>query len=379
MSGVAGELRVLRVLTRANLGGPARQCVALSAAFAELGIPELCVIGSVAAGESELPLPGVLSLDEALTAGRAARGFVRCPRLVRRAAPLADRVATRTVIRLARAFGASVIHTHTAKAGLVGARAAGRLRLVLAHTYHGHVLSDYFSRPVTALLRAIERRLCRRRNHVFCVSASCLEDLHSLGVVPLGEGSVIEPAIHLDVPRLSRERARAELGIGASVFAVAFCGRLVPVKDPLLAVDVLRCLSTERSAPVVAVCFGSGPLADAVREAARGIDVRFVGARPDFPTLLSAFDALLMTSRREGLPLAALEALSAGVPVVGPAVPGIGDLRGPGVVLAARTGAALAAGFDRIGCVPQERIDRLVATHDPGRVARCYVDAFLVG
>ena len=150
-------MRVMRVLTRANLGGPTRQAIALWHAHRELGLATLLATGEV--GGDEAPLTpadaGVPALgwDEALRRGPEAEGWVVVPHLGRGVAPLADLRAGRALSALLAQHRPDVVHTHTSKAGWVGRRAADRAGVpVLAHTFHGHVLKDYFGGSARQML-----------------------------------------------------------------------------------------------------------------------------------------------------------------------------------------------------------------------------------
>ncbi|MCA8952316.1 MAG: glycosyltransferase, partial [Planctomycetes bacterium] len=142
--------RVLRVLTRPNLGGPTRQAIALWHAHRELGVATLLVTGRVDAREDALSpaLHGVpkLSFEAARQAGPTAAGWVEIAELGRGfGQPLRDRRARVRLAELVRAFRPDAVHTHTSKAGWLGRRAAFAAAVpVVVHTFHGHVLRDYF-------------------------------------------------------------------------------------------------------------------------------------------------------------------------------------------------------------------------------------------
>lgn len=374
MNGRPEELRVLRVLTRPNLGGPARQCRALSRVWPELGVRELVVVGSVRDGETELALPQPLSREEAEVRGTDACGSVRLPELWRRVDPAADIASLSALLRLGRTFRPHVVHTHTAKAGLLGTIAARWLGVPLAHSFHGHVLRGYFSGIRQRAVRSLERRLTRRRDAVFCVSESCGRELEELDVVRAGAWQVVPPALELPPfpgdPHEHRLRVRRELRIDPERLVLGFCGRLVPVKDPVLFVHALERAARIAPRPVLGVVFGSGPLSEILVQAAKRLPLRVLGPRADYPALLPALDVLLVTSQREGLPLAALEALASGVPVVGPRVPGLVDLGGPGVRLVHRSSLPLARAALAPPAVPAASREEVRLAHDPRRVAR---------
>lgn len=324
----------MRVLTRPNEGGPTRQAIALWHAMAARGVATLLVTGAVGRGEQELrpDAHGVPAVDlAAALAGAPQGGWLELPELRRGFAPWSDLAATRRLRQLARAWRPDVVHTHTSKAGWLGRRAVRGGGAAIVHTFHGHVLADYFPSPVGWVLARLERRLAAGSDALVAVSASCADELAALGVAPRARIDVVPPAVPCEalVPRSS---ARAELGLPADGPVAACVGRLVPIKRVQLFLDALRALPAWRGDVV-----GSGPLR-ARLEASAPPNVRFVGSRPDIARLLAAYDVLALPSRREGLPLVAVEAGRAGVPVAGFDVPGVRDAVGPTTGVLARDG-----------------------------------------
>ncbi|MBL8728715.1 MAG: glycosyltransferase family 4 protein [Planctomycetes bacterium] len=323
-------MRVMRVVTRPNLGGPMRQAIALWHAHRDLGARTLLVTGVVGRGEAALDptAGGVPRLDwrEALQRGAAAEGWVELPHLQRGVAPWADLRAGRALRRLLRRWPADVVHTHTSKAGWIGRRAARRAgAAVIAHTFHGHVLQDYFGRAVSAWLQRLERRLAARTDVLIAVSDSCADELAAAGIAARERFVVVPPAVPF-APLLPRAAARARLGIEPDQFRLACVGRLVPIKRVAHFVE----LFADRPGWHGDV-FGDGPERAGLQAriaAVAGGRVHLRGAEPDVASLLPAYDALVLPSVREGCPLVAVEAFRAGVPVVGYDVPGVRDVLG---------------------------------------------------
>lgn len=317
-------MRVMRVLTRPNVGGPTRQAVALWHAHRAMGARTLLVVGRCAPGESALDLAalGVPPLSSEAVDGTA-EGFVEVPALRRRLHPLHDWQARVALHTLEARFAPQVVHTHTSKAGaLLRGKRSAAVRVV--HTYHGHVLRDYYGRLRSALLVHLERRLAARTDAMVAISPSCRDELVALGIAPAARFHVVPPAVEVAAFAAGdRAEARATLGLGSDTFALAFVGRLVPIKRPELFVAAVRAVSDARG-PVTGLVFGDGPLCADLAPSA-GERIRWLGARADLAQLLPACDALVFTSRREGCPLAAIEAFAAGVPVLGLDVPGVRD------------------------------------------------------
>lgn len=384
MNRIPEGLRVLRVLTRPNLGGPTRQVAALWHEHRAMGMRPLLAVGVCEEGETAVDLDrtGIprLTWREVMARGRGACGLVEVPALRRGPNPVRDFEAARGLRSLCGAFEPHVVHTHTSKAGWLGRRAASRMRVpVVAHTYHGHVLHDYFSRPAELVLRRVEAALARQTDLKFAVSPSCAKELGALG---LGDIQVVPPAVDLGAFAAGeRDAARAALSAPPGARLVGFVGRLVPVKRPEVFAETMRLLPEARG-----VVFGEGPLRAQVEQVAVG-NVALRGATEALPRYLSAFDVMVLPSRREGCPLAAVEAFAAGVPVVGFDVPGVRDALGSwgaGVLVPPSAGAVGLAAAVRDLLVDAGRRAELVrraraglSRFRPARVARTLADAYV--
>ena len=135
----SGRIRVLRVIARLNVGGPALHVTYLTAGLTERGYDTTLVAGSIGRGEESM----------AYVAEAAGAQVITLPGLSREISPLRDSVAIVRLARLIRRVRPKILHTHTAKAGTVGriaALLAGDARPpIVVHTFHGHVLRGYFS------------------------------------------------------------------------------------------------------------------------------------------------------------------------------------------------------------------------------------------
>ncbi len=321
-------MRVARVIARLNVGGPARHVLLLTAHLDPARYASLLVSGVEAPGEGDM-------LDMARALGVAP---LRLPRLGREISPPRDAGTLLRLVRLFRTLRPHVVHTHTAKAGVVGRLAARLARVpVVVHTYHGHVFDGYFSPAKTRLFLAIERALARVTDRLLTVSDHVRDDLLRLGVgtpdrltvLPLG----LELAPFLDADR-RRGELRAELGLAADAPLVAIVARLVPIKRHEHFFAAFRRLLDGMPA-AHALIVGDGERRTALEAEARrlGVDarVRFLGWRTDLDRVYADADVVALTSANEGSPVALIEAMAAARPVVATRVGGVPDLVEHGV------------------------------------------------
>lgn len=355
-------MRIARILTRLNLGGPARQVQASDPILRERGHEIRLFVGQSEPGEGDL-------FEEF---ERAGHDVIRVPHLGRGVSPIRDLRAKRFLTRALREYDPDVVHTHASKAGALGRRAAHKLRAGLVHTFHGHVLEGYFGDAISSMLVTQEKRMCSLTDRVVAVSHATAEDLLRLEVTNEERLVVIPPGVNLG-PFLAIERGgeradglRAELGLGSDDVLVGMLGRLAEVKRTTWAVDVFELLANRH--PSMHLAFvGDGSERASLEARISELEpklaarVHLVGARTDLQDVMRAFDILLSTSRMEGMPVAMIEAAAAGIPTVATSVGGV-----PELVANERTGYLgesqdeLAFGLDRLLA---DREERLAAGH----------------
>jgi glycosyltransferase involved in cell wall biosynthesis len=322
--GSAAGVRVLRLFSRLNIGGPSLHVILLSHGLRPLGYDTRLVVGR------ESPREGNL------LAFAAERG-VDCETMAglgREIAPLRDVVALLGLVRLMRAWRPAIVHTHTAKAGLLGRLAARAARVpTVVHTFHGHVLRGYFSPPKEALFRRLEVVLASAADAIVAVSEAVKQDLVDLGIARAAKIRVIPLGLELEAlaGELPRGVLRAEAGIAPQAPLVGMVGRLVPIKDVPTFLEAARHV-LERRPEVRFALVGDGEERQAL-EALRGTlglgaAVHFFGWRRELAGVYGDLDVVVNASRNEGTPVALIEALAAARPVVATAVGGTPDLIG---------------------------------------------------
>jgi glycosyltransferase involved in cell wall biosynthesis len=330
--GAAEPIKVLRVIARLNVGGPALHVAYLTAGLADRGYETTLVAGTLAYGEESMA-----SVSEA----RGVR-IETLPALHREIGPLRDARAILRLARLIREQRPAILHTHTAKAGAVGRIAAllagGARPPIVVHTFHGHVLRGYFNPVTTFGFRTLERWLARITTALIAVSPEVRDDLVKLRVAPASKFAIVRLGIELDertdVSSAARAETRRQLGIGEAAFVVGWVGRMTAVKRTDDVIRALRGL-VDRGVDAYVCLVGDGPDRDHLERYAHELGVvkrcLFVGYQSDVARFYSAIDALVLPSVNEGTPVSVIEALAARRPVVATRVGGTPDVIRDGV------------------------------------------------
>jgi glycosyltransferase involved in cell wall biosynthesis len=319
-------IRILRVIARLNVGGPALHVAYLSEGLKARGYETILVAGTVGEGEGSME-------DIALSRGIEP---IFIPALQREVSPMEDIGAARALRTLINDVRPHILHTHTAKAGAVGRAAAaisGSAKPpVIMHTFHGHVLRGYFGAATTAAFRQLERTLAHSTDVLIAVSPEVRDDLVALGIAPRSRIAVVRLGLDLE----SRVRAspgagealRAQLGVAPDRFVIGWLGRMTHIKR---ADDLLRAFAQLlKTADVDLLLVGDGPLRGALEAQAKALGVwahvHFIGYRSDVADVYEACNAIALSSANEGTPVTVIEALAAGLPVVSTDVGGVRDV-----------------------------------------------------
>ncbi len=348
----SAQIRVLRIITRLNIGGPAIQAISLSRRLPSKGFPTTLVHGRLGPGEGDMQ---TLLCTDGL-------GAVLMPALRRDVDPLSDLRAFWQMLKLLRQLRPNIVHTHMAKAGAIGRQATIAYNALwardrpakLVHTYHGHVLEGYFSVPKTAVFLTAERLLARRTDALVAVSRRIRDELldtYRIGqadrfqVVPLG----FDLSSLASIDDAARRQAREELELPPHAKIITWVGRLTAIKQPEIYLQAAE-LIAQRFPQAIFLVVGDGELRSQAESTAHRMQiasrVRFLGWRGDLARIYGAADLLMLTSRNEGTPVALIEAMAAGLPSVSPDVGGIRDVvtdPGLGIVVQNGTPESLSA------------------------------------
>ncbi|MGH7769639.1 MAG: glycosyltransferase family 4 protein [Candidatus Binatia bacterium] len=338
-----GRIKILRIIGRLNVGGPALHVVNLAAGLNPARYEQLLVVGTENKAEGSM-------LDYALA--RGVKPHVIPEIVTAFSLTLRDFRALIKLFVLMRRERPHIVHTHTAKAGLLG-RLAARLAgvPVIVHTFHGHVLHGYYGPVKNRLLRRMERSLASFTDRLVTVSEEVKKDLvgydvaatEKITIIPLGFD--LEPFFSSPI---RRGEFRHEIGLGGEIRLVGIVGRIFPIKNHRLFLDAAAKIAAENPA-VRFVIVGDGALRPALERQAKELciadRVLFTGWRRDLPRIYADLDVLAVSSDNEGTPVSAIEAMAAGCPVVATRVGGLPDLiedRRTGRLVPPRDTAALA-------------------------------------
>ena len=379
MKAAPERVKVMRVIARLNMGGPALHVSYLTKGLEPRGYETMLVVGSIGRDEASM---------EHLLAGTGIKPVV-VGSLQREIQPLADLLAVYRLRKLIRTFRPEILHTHTAKAGTIARVAAllsGDARPpIVVHTFHGHVLKGYFEPARTAFFRLLERALARISDVLIAVSPQVRDDLAELKVAPRQKFTVIRLGIDLSNRLEAAEdigEYRRVLGLSPETFVVGWVGRMTAIKRATDVVEIVAHLR-QRGIDATLCMVGDGPDRLAVETRAKGLGLAasslFLGYQRDVGPYYRVFDALALTSANEGTPVSVIEALASGTPVVAFEVGGVADVVRDGIDGFLVPPGDIDAAADRLSRLAADpELRRVMGAAGPARVIERYAVQRLV-
>ena len=319
-----GPLRVMRIIARMNVGGPAVQVAGLMRGLNPNDFDHRLYTGFCAADESDY-------LETVATDLNA----IRIVGLGRRVSVGADIKAFVRLVHEIRNFKPQIIHTHTAKAGFLGriASVISRQPSIRVHTFHGHLLNGYFGCFKLRLIIAAERTLGFFTDQLLAVGNKVRQDLLQARIGSAGKFDVMPPG--LSISQLPSKKFSKEFyGLSTEVLQCAFIGRITQIKRPDRFLDVAAEIK-KRGVAINFFIAGDGELLNLCKERIKNEDlnVKVLSWQSNIEKVLAAADIVVLTSDNEGTPLSLIQAGMAGMPVV---TTGVGSV--PEVVLDGITG-----------------------------------------
>ncbi len=318
--------KVLRIINRFNIGGPT-----YNAAFLTKFLPE----------EYETLLVGGLPEEDESDSLHILEDYGLKPLLIPEMKRIpnfrSDREAYRKIKEIIAEFQPDIVHTHAAKAGALGRKAAKACGVpVIVHTFHGHVFHSYFGTAKTWLYKLIERRLARISTGIIAISPIQKEELSSvhricsaakIKVIPLGFDL---SKFQENLPE-KRLQTRTERKLEADEVAVTIVGRLAPIKNHSLFLDVIETLA-KKGVKARYFIVGDGQEKASIQQRANalqetyGIRIELTSWIKDIATFNAGMDILCLSSDNEGTPVSLIEAQASGIPVISTDVGGVRDI-----------------------------------------------------
>jgi glycosyltransferase involved in cell wall biosynthesis len=304
---VMSPIRVMRIIARMNVGGPAVQVSGLMRGFNSNEFEHRLYTGFCATDEADY-------LDSVATDIKA----MRIDGLGRRVSLRGDIRAFLSLVKAIREFKPNIIHTHTAKAGFLG-RLASLVSLqksVRVHTFHGHLLNGYFGSFKRMLIVIAEKALAVITQQLLAVGDKVRQDLLEAGIGSKEKFGLMPPGLAIgNLP--SKNDALTFFGLNNQRLQCAFIGRVTQIKRPDRFLDVVSEIK-KRQINLGFFIAGDGELLEVCRERiiAENLPVKVLGWQSNMEKVLSAADIVVLTSDNEGTPLSLIQAGMAGLPVV---------------------------------------------------------------
>ncbi len=328
------RIRILRIISRLNVGGPAIHVYLLSKGLDSRHFESILVTGRISPQEGDMsylfrpgdPQPVIIpELQREISIGSDTKTFFR-------------------ILKMLYEHQPDIVDTHTAKAGFAARFSAGIYNLLsrqhqvsIIHTFHGHVFEGYFSPVTTRLFINIERLLGRISDAIIVISETQKQELaekyriassDKIRIIPLG----FDLSPFLSASGL-RGKFRQDLHIGSSVILIGIIGRLVPIKNHKMFFQAAKLF--RKNHPDIAVKYiviGNGELREELEEICRELgleqDTVFCGWIREVPYVYADLDILALTSLNEGTPVSIIESMAAGIPVIATDAGGVRDLLG---------------------------------------------------
>ena len=349
-------IRVMRIIARMNVGGPAVQVSGLMRGFNETVFDHRLYTGYCAVDEADY-------LDTVATDVKA----VRIQGFGRRVSMGGDLKAFISLVSEIRDFKPHVIHTHTAKAGFLG-RIASIISFqpsIRVHTFHGHLLNGYFGPFKRSLVVIAEKFLALFTHQLLAVGDNVRQDLLQAGIGSKSKFGLMPPGLAIGILP-DRQDSRTALALPVDNLQCAFIGRVTQIKRPDRFLDVVNEI-TKRSIELNFFIAGDGELLAMCRERIKkeGLPVTILGWQSDIERVLSAADIVVLTSDNEGTPLSLIQAGMAGLPVV---TTNVGSV--PEVVLDGSTGIVTGLDVQEIANALEKLVNDKVLRANLGAAAQ---------
>lgn len=330
------KIKVLRILNRFNVGGPVYNATYLTK-YLNSDLYETLLIG----GKPEKHEQSADYILDDLNVP-----FKKLKFMIRSISPLYDLISLVQIIFIIYNFKPNIVHTHAAKAGLLGRLASMFYykKIKLVHTYHGNVFEGYFSNFKNKILLVVERYLAKKTTKIIAISKLQAKDLvdkykicekEKIEIIPLG----------FNLNRFNknivfkRKKTREEFNVKSSTILITIVGRVVPIKNHQLFIDVINYCKNKSIRDIKALVVGDGSeiekiidyatynkLSYSYKDLNKECDVLFTSWRSDIDSILAASDIVCLTSLNEGTPVSIIESMASETASISTNVGGVSDI-----------------------------------------------------
>ena len=324
--------KILRIINRFNLGGPTYNAAYLTK-YLEPDYETLLIGGQHDESEkSSMHILDNLGLKPIII-----------PEMQRSLNPYKDQIAFKKIQNIIKEFKPDIVHTHAAKAGALGRRAAYKMGVnQIYHTFHGHVFHSYFGNFKTRIFKEIEKNLAKKSTKIIAISEiqkSELSKIHKIcpenkiEVIPLG----------FDLERFNtdkdskRKEFRKKWNLKENEIAIGIIGRLVPIKNHKFFIDAVQEVLKKSKVPIRAFIVGDGEEKQNIINYIKNKNLDFsLNYNPatfqltswikEIDRVNSGMDIICLTSLNEGTPVSLIEAQASGKPIVSTKTGGIENI-----------------------------------------------------
>lgn len=329
------KIKILRILNRLNLGGPTYNVVFLTKLLSNK-FETILVAGSKMKDEesSEFILKKY-NLDH-----------VNISSMSRNINIFSDIISFFQIIKIILKYKPNIVHTHAAKSGFLGRIACLFFpKIIVFHTYHGHVFHSYFNKFISNIFVLIEKILSIRTNKIITISKIQKEEIcNRFKIANEKKFEVVQLAIDLENLKYDLEYEKKEFKNKYKIsnqVAIGIVGRLTNIKNQKLILDIAKEIKREVSVPVTFFIIGDGEDKNMLFNYAKNLELKFADNQQnidgnqdiiftswikDLNKIYPGLDIVCNTSKNEGTPLSLIEAMAYKKPIVATNVGGVKDL-----------------------------------------------------
>ena len=314
--------KILRIINRFNLGGPTYNAAYLTK-YLENDYETLLIGGKHEKSEkSSMHILDNLGLKPIII-----------EEMQRSIHPIMDRIALKKIKDIIIEFKPDIVHTHAAKAGALGRKAAYELGVKqIYHTFHGHVFHSYFGKIKTNIYKKIERNLAKKSTKIIAISEIQKKELsevykicskEKIEVIPLG----FDFRKFYENQTEKRKDFRKKWKIKDDEIAIGIIGRLVPIKNHVFFINVINKVISKSNTSLRIFVVGDGEEKENIirKVSAHNLDysiddkiatIQFTSWIKEIDEVNAGMDIICLCSLNEGTPVSLIEAQASGKPIV---------------------------------------------------------------